>query len=67
MDRLRASAEADRRHVEETVKTARCDVDTATDRRGHPYSLVCAKNQASYERRAKQCTEDNGNLARLAD
>jgi len=60
------AAEADRRHVEDTIKGARCDVDVTTDRRGRPYSLVCTKNQASYERRAKQRVEDVGNLARLA-
>jgi hypothetical protein len=48
------AAEADRRHVEDTVKRAGCDADMATDRRGRPYSLVCTKNQASYERRATQ-------------
>jgi len=56
------AAEANRRHVEETIKASHCDVDTATDRRGRPYSLVCTKNQASYERRAKQRAEDTENL-----
>jgi hypothetical protein len=56
------AAEADRRHVEETIKGSGCDVDTATDRRGRPYSLVCTKNQASYQRRAKQRIEDTENL-----
>ena len=61
------AAEADRRHVEDTIKASCCDVDIATDRRGRPYSLVCTKNQASYERRAKQRAEDTENLARLAE
>jgi len=61
------AAEADRRHVEDTIKGACCDVDVTTDRRGRPYSLVCTKNQASYERRAKQRTGDLENLARLAE
>jgi len=61
------AAEADRRHVEDTIKGARCDVDFTTDRRGRPYSLVCTKNQASYKRRAKQRTKDIENLARLAE
>jgi len=61
------AAEADRRHVEDTIKGACCDVDVTTDRRGRPYSLVCAKNQASYERRAKQRAGDLKNLARLAE
>jgi len=61
------AAEADRHHVEDTIKEAHCDVDVTTDRRGRPYSLVCTKNQASYERWARQRTEDIENLARLAD
>ena len=32
--------EADRRHVEDTIRKAACDVDTRTDQRGRPYSLV---------------------------
>ena len=36
-----------------------------TDRRGRPYSLVCTKNQASYERRAKQRRQDLKDLALL--
>lgn len=37
--------------------------DTTTDRRGRPYSLVCTKNQASYERRAEQRRRDVKDLA----
>jgi hypothetical protein len=33
-------------------------VDLTTDRRGRPYTLVCTKNQASYDRRAKQRSKD---------
>ena len=61
------AAEADRSHVEGTIKQARCDLDVITDRHGRPYSLVCTKNQASYERRARQRKKDLENLARLAD
>jgi 2OG-Fe(II) oxygenase superfamily len=59
------AAEADRRHVEETIKRSRCDLDTTTERRGRPYGLVCAKNQASYERRSKQRARDLADLDRL--
>ena len=59
------AAEADRSHVEETIRAAHCDVDVRTDRRGRPYSLVCTKNQASYERRVKQRKQDLADLARL--
>ena len=60
------AAEPDRSHVEQTIKQARCDVETTTDRRGRPYSLVCTKNQASYERRARQRKQDLEDVKRLA-
>jgi hypothetical protein len=52
------AAESDRSHVEGMIRNSRCDVDMTTDRRGRPYSLVCTKNQASYDRRAKQREND---------
>jgi hypothetical protein len=52
-------------HIEGTVTRARCDLDLTTDRRGRPYTLVCMKNQASYDRRAKQRAQDLEDLARL--
>jgi len=60
------AAEADRSHVEGTIRTAGCDLDTMTDRRGRPYSLVCTKTQASYERRARQRKKDLADLVLLA-
>ena len=62
---LRAVA-ADRDHVEGTIQTAKCDVDTETEQRGRPYSLICTKNQASYQRRVAQRTQDLRDEARLA-
>ncbi len=62
---LRAN-EADRVHVEGSIRTARCDVDTMTERRGRPYSLICTKNQASYERRRTQRADDLANVEHLA-
>ncbi len=59
------AAEPIRGHVEDTIRKARCDLDVMTERRGRPYSLVCTKNQASYERRVKQRKEDLENLKRL--
>ena len=52
------AVEAERSHVEQTIQRAHCDVDVSTDRRGRPYTLVCTKNQASYDRRAKQRSKD---------
>jgi hypothetical protein len=59
------AAEFDRRHVEDVIRKARCDLDVRTDRRGRPFSLVCTKNQASYERRGKQRKSDLEGLAAL--
>lgn len=59
------AAEPERRHVEDLIKRAGCDLDRATDKRGRPYSLICTKNQASYERRAQQRKKDLEEAARL--
>jgi uncharacterized protein YciI len=40
-------------------------VDCITDRRSRPYSLVCTKNQNSYQRRVEQRQHDLDYLARL--
>jgi hypothetical protein len=60
------AVEAVRTHVTETVRRSHCDLDLATEQSGRPYSLVCTKNQASYERRVKQRREDLQDLERLA-
>jgi hypothetical protein len=54
-----------RGHVEATIRSSHVDLDTRTDRHGRPYSLICSKNQASYERRAKQRTQDLADVAQL--
>jgi len=59
------AAEAARSHVEDSIRRAKSDLDTTTDRRSRPYSLVCTKNQASYDRRAKQRRQDLKDLALL--
>ena len=57
--------ETGRRHVEESIRRSGCDLDLVTDRRGRPYSLVCTKNQASYDQRAHQRQRDLAHLAQL--
>ena len=47
------------------ITNSRCDLDTQTLNRGRPYTLVCAKNQASYERRVQQRRDDLALLVRL--
>jgi predicted 2-oxoglutarate/Fe(II)-dependent dioxygenase YbiX len=59
------AAEARRGHVETMIRQAGSDLDVATDRKGRPYTLVCTKNQASYERRVKQRQRDLETVARL--
>jgi predicted 2-oxoglutarate/Fe(II)-dependent dioxygenase YbiX len=60
-----AAAEPRRRHVEATIRSAHSDLDTATEKRGSPHRLVCTKNQASYERRCVQRTNDLAERDRL--
>jgi predicted 2-oxoglutarate/Fe(II)-dependent dioxygenase YbiX len=59
------AAQPIRDHVESTIRNARCDVDTRTERRGSPHILVCTKNQASYERRVAQRKLDLTGIAVL--
>ena len=61
---LRA-AQQHRSHVEGEIKRAHADVDMRTERKGSPHSLICKKNQASYERRVRQRKEDLADLAAL--
>ena len=45
----RLKAAQDRRsHVEQNVRSAACDLDLTTERRGSPHTLVATKNEASY-------------------
>ena len=57
--------EADRRHVEDSIRQGRHDVDISTERKGSPHVLVCTKNQASYERRVAQRRADLDDMTRL--
>lgn len=59
------AAENRRGHVEQTIKSNQCDVDCRTEKLNRPYSLVCTKNQASYQRRVVQREKDLAVLARL--
>jgi hypothetical protein len=62
---LLKAAEARRSHVEENVRRAGCDLDLSTARRGSPHTLVAVKNEASYERRARQRRQDLQHVAAL--
>jgi predicted 2-oxoglutarate/Fe(II)-dependent dioxygenase YbiX len=66
LQQWRLKAVQDRRtHVEQNVRRAACDLDLTTERRGSPHTLVATKNQASYERRAKQRRQDLETLSAL--
>lgn len=59
-------AAADRRaRVEQSARNCRCDLDFTTTKSGRPYTLVATKNQASYDRQARQRQEDLTHLAAL--
>lgn len=55
-----------RSHVEQQVRAAGCDVDMRTDSGGRPHTLICTKNQASYEARVKQRAADLETVAQLS-
>ena len=59
------AAEAQRSHVEDSIRRHNCDVARETDRRGRPYALVCTKNQASFDRRVAQRAKDLDHRERL--
>ncbi|MDQ0393162.1 2OG-Fe(II) oxygenase [Labrys monachus] len=59
------AVQADRSHVESTIREGRYDVDVTTLRQGSPHTLVCTKNQASYERRVLQRKKDLVDLAQI--
>jgi 2OG-Fe(II) oxygenase superfamily len=64
---LLKAAEHRRHHVAENIRRASCDLDLTTERRGSPHTLVAVKNQADYERRAKQRRQDLQHAATLGD
>ena len=56
----------DRRgHLHRIIETNRCDVTHVTERRGRPFTLVCKKTTASYERAFKTFERDKRNLSRI--
>ena len=61
---LRAIA-ANRAHIESVIRAAGTDLDLVTVQKGSPHSLVCTKNQSTYERRARQHRADLDTIARL--
>lgn len=56
-------AQSRRSHLENNIRSAKCDLDCDTDKRPRPQVLVCVKNTASHDRRV---AEYQKNLKRLA-
>ena len=59
------AAQDRRSHVEMSVRKDRCDLNLKTEKRGSPHTLVATKNQASYERLAKQRRADLEHVSAL--
>jgi hypothetical protein len=59
------AAEARRRHIEQKIQAYKCDVDLKTERRGSPLTLICTKNQRSYDQRSQQRKDNLEELERV--
>ncbi len=59
------AAETRRTHIQHVIGSHKCDIDYVTEKKSRPYSMVCSKNQASYQRLVKQHQGDQKALARL--
>ena len=54
-----------RKHLHRVIDSDRCDLKHVTERRGRPYTLVCTKTVASYQRALEIYVRDSNNLARM--
>jgi hypothetical protein len=54
-----------RQHLHQVIDGARCDLIHVTTRTGRPYTLVCTKTTASYEKACQVYVRDRENLKRL--
>ncbi|MHB8543385.1 MAG: 2OG-Fe(II) oxygenase [Leptospirales bacterium] len=59
------AAEDARNHVSMSIQNSRCDLDQTTEKKSRPYSLVCTKNSATYEKLLKQRKKDLETIAKL--
>ena len=56
-----------RQHLQNIITSLRMDLDTATDRKGTPQTLVCTKNRHSYRTRCKQYRNEIAALRTLSE
>jgi hypothetical protein len=54
-----------RAHLHQIIDRHDCDLTHVTSRTGSPYTLVCTKTTASYDRACTTYTQDQENLKRL--
>lgn len=59
-------AERRRQHLHQIIDGKRLDATHVTERKGRPYTLVCTKTQASYERALKAYRLDLDHLAKIS-
>lgn len=52
-----------RRHLENEIYHTQCDLDTKTETKGSPHTLICTKNTASYKKALKTYHDDLAHLA----
>ena len=56
-----------RRHLHDIIRSSRYDLTHVTERQGRPFTLVCTKTTASYQRACKINERDLSNLSRIKD
>ena len=54
-----------RQHLANIIHQSHCDLDLKTERQGTPYTLVCTKNEASFQAKSKKFHQDQEHLAAL--
>ena len=65
-ERRLTAPQARRDHLVHVIGHDSLDIDTRTEKKNRPYTLVCEKNRASHERRRKRYAEDVIEMQRLA-
>jgi hypothetical protein len=60
-------AEQRRRHLHQVIDRRKLDTTHVTERRGRPYTLVCTKTRASYERAVEAHHIDLDQLAKIRE
>ena len=56
-----------RRHLRREIEQGKIDIVCETERRGRPFTLVCAKTRGAFERRLRQYEEDIAGMRRLVE